>query len=203
MKALGRAALFAAVLLGAPAYSATPTIALEPMQPNLDDKPSLQRGMRLYMNYCIGCHSLKFQRYERTAHDLGIPNQVALDNLIFTDQAIGDLMTAAIPSESAKNWFGAPPPDLTMVRSRTRHRLGLQHVEELLLGPKPSFRRQQPSVRGHRHATRTDRPAGGAGVGVETADKHSICSLATRFATASWCRLARAASSASCRTART
>ena len=113
--AAGGAALLAMVLLGTTAYSATPTIELEPMQPNLDDKPSLQRGMRLYMNYCIGCHSLKFQRYERTADDLGIPHQVALDNLIFTDQAIGDLMKSAIPGESAKNWFGAPPPDLTMV----------------------------------------------------------------------------------------
>ena len=105
----------AALLLTWPVHAAAPTIELEPMQPNLDDKPSLQRGMRLYMNYCIGCHSLKFQRYERTAIDLGIPQQVALDNLIFTGQAIGGLMQTAIPQESAKNWFGAPPPDLTMV----------------------------------------------------------------------------------------
>ena len=106
---------FAVLLLAWPVHAATPAIELEPMQPNLNDKPSLQRGMRLYMNYCSGCHSLKFQRYERTAIDLGIPHQVALDNLIFTGQAIGGLMETAIPQESAKNWFGAPPPDLTMV----------------------------------------------------------------------------------------
>ena len=88
---------------------------LKPMHPNLDDKPSLQRGMALYMNYCLGCHSLKFQRYERTADDLDIPHQVALDNLIFTGQAIGGLMRTAMPPQSAKSWFGAPPPDLTMV----------------------------------------------------------------------------------------
>ena len=112
----GAAALVAAMLLaGGLAHAAEPTIELEPMQPNLDDKPSLQRGMRLFMNYCIGCHSLKFQRYERTADDLGIPHQVALDNLIFTGQAIGGLMQSAIPQESAKSWFGGPPPDLTMV----------------------------------------------------------------------------------------
>ena len=109
--ALGALALAA----GAPAAAAESTIELAPMAPNLEDKPSLQRGMTLYMNYCIGCHSLKFQRFERTVDDLDIPHQVALDNLIFTDQPIGSLMETAMPPSSAKNWFGAPPPDLTMV----------------------------------------------------------------------------------------
>ena len=104
-----------ALASGALAVAAESTVELAPMSPNLEDKPSLQRGMRLYMNYCIGCHSLKFQRYERTADDLDIPHQVALDNLIFTDQPIGGLMETAMPASSAKNWFGAPPPDLTMV----------------------------------------------------------------------------------------
>ena len=111
-----KATLLAAILLaGKMLWSAESTIELEPMQPNLEDKPSLQRGMALYMNYCIGCHSLKFQRYERTADDLQIPHQVALDNLVFTGQPIGSLMDTAMPPDSAKNWFGAPPPDLTMV----------------------------------------------------------------------------------------
>ena len=104
-----------AMTTGRFALAAESDIDLKPMHPNLDDKPSLQRGMALYMNYCLGCHSLKFQRYERTADDLGIPHQVALDNLVFTGQAIGSLMRTAMPPESAKNWFGAPPPDLTMV----------------------------------------------------------------------------------------
>ena len=109
--ALGFLALFAAPFAGA----AESTFELQPMSPDLRDKASLQRGMRLYMNYCVGCHSLKFQRYERTADDLGIPHQVALDNLIFTGQPIGSLMETAMPAQSAQNWFGAPPPDLTMV----------------------------------------------------------------------------------------
>ena len=102
-------------LAGAVANAAESTMELEPMTPNLEDKPSLQRGMALFMNYCLGCHSLKFQRYERTADDLGIPHKVVLANLIFTDQQVGGLMETAMPPESAKNWFGAPPPDLTMV----------------------------------------------------------------------------------------
>lgn len=109
------AVLFACVAVDGATYAAESTMELEPMAPNLRDKPSLQRGMALYMNYCIGCHSLKFQRYERTADDLGIPYQVALSNLIFTDQQIGGLMETAMATESAKNWFGATPPDLTMV----------------------------------------------------------------------------------------
>ena len=88
---------------------------MEPMQPNLEDMPSLQRGAALYANYCLGCHSLKFQRYERTADDLDIPHSVALQNLVFTGQQIGGLMVNSMPEEKAKGWFGTPPPDLTMV----------------------------------------------------------------------------------------
>lgn len=108
-------ALALAVLLGREVAAAETGAPLDPFEPNLRDKPSLQRGMRLFVNYCLGCHSLKFQRYERTAHDLGIPLDVALDNLVFTGGAIGDLMETAMPREGAKSWFGAPPPDLTMV----------------------------------------------------------------------------------------
>ncbi len=88
---------------------------MESIETDLKNKPSLQNGFKLYMNYCIGCHSLKFQRYERTADDLEIPHEIVLENLIFTGQKIGGLMTSAMDPEKAKNWFGAPPPDLTMV----------------------------------------------------------------------------------------
>lgn len=88
---------------------------MEPMKPNLQDLPSLQNGFRLYVNYCLGCHSLQFQRYERTADDLGIPHDIALEQLVFTGQAIGGHMVSAMDPDAAKNWFGAPPPDLTMV----------------------------------------------------------------------------------------
>jgi len=88
---------------------------MEPITPNLRDQPSLQNGWALYMNYCIGCHSLKHQRYERTADDLGIPHEIVLENLVFTGQKIGEQMTTAMDPTLAKQWFGAPPPDLTMV----------------------------------------------------------------------------------------
>jgi len=88
---------------------------MESFSPNLENMPSLQNGWRVYMNYCIGCHSLKHQRYERTADDLEIPHDIVLDELIFTGQKIGELMTIAMDPAQAKAWFGAPPPDLTMV----------------------------------------------------------------------------------------
>lgn len=88
---------------------------MESFDPDLKNVPSLQNGFRLYANYCLGCHSLKFQRYERTADDLQIPHDIAMETLVFTDQKIGQLMTTAMDPEKAKAWFGAPPPDLTMV----------------------------------------------------------------------------------------
>jgi cytochrome c1 len=103
------------LLLPGLAAGAASSYPMEPMKPNLQDLPSLQNGLRLYVNYCLGCHSLQFQRYERTADDLGIPHDIALEQVVFTGQAIGGHMVSAMDREAAKNWFGGPPPDLTMV----------------------------------------------------------------------------------------
>ena len=67
------------------------------------------------MNYCVGCHALGYARYERTANDLEIPLDLVVDNLIFGDHAIGDLMENSMSIDDAKVWFGAPPPDLTLI----------------------------------------------------------------------------------------
>lgn len=89
---------------------------MQPMSPDLDDTPSLQRGANLYVNFCLGCHSLEHQRYERTADDLGeIPHELMVANVIHTGQKIGEHIQTAMSKEDAKAWFGAAPPDLTMV----------------------------------------------------------------------------------------
>lgn len=88
---------------------------MEDFEGDLTNLPSLQNGFKIYANYCMGCHGLQFQRYERTADDLGIPHDLALKNLVFTGQKIGGLMSTAMPREESKAWFGAAPPDLTMV----------------------------------------------------------------------------------------
>ena len=103
------------LLMPAVAFASEASWPLQSMDPDLKNLPSLQNGFKLYTNYCIGCHSLKYQRYERTSDDLGIPHDVALENLVFTGQKIGELMTSSMDPDLAKVWFGAPPPDLTMV----------------------------------------------------------------------------------------
>ncbi len=79
------------------------------------DKASLQRGAKLFMNYCLGCHQMQFQRYERTFNDLGIPLELGMENLVFTkDTKVGDHIKNSMAKEDGAKWFGAAPPDLTL-----------------------------------------------------------------------------------------
>ncbi len=81
---------------------------------------SLQRGAAVYMSYCMGCHSLQYSRYNRVARDLGIPEDLFQANLMFDPSIkLGSLMDNAMDKANAKVWFGATPPDLTLV-SRAR-----------------------------------------------------------------------------------
>jgi cytochrome c1 len=90
-------------------------IPLDAMEPNLEDQASLQRGAKTYLNYCMGCHSLKYQRYQRTADDLGIPVDLMMEHMVFDSSAqIGSLMDNAMSVDNAKQWFGSVPPDLTL-----------------------------------------------------------------------------------------
>lgn len=89
-------------------------VPLDHMKPDLEDQASLQRGAATFTNYCMGCHSMKYARYERVANDLGIPNELYEENLIFSDAKIGELINIAMAPSQAKNWFGNPPPDLTL-----------------------------------------------------------------------------------------
>jgi len=93
------------------------------LQPN--NKASLQRGARTYVNYCIACHSLNYLRYNRMANDLSLPADIVEDNLIFTSNANGeahkvtDMMSNTMTTEYAKGAFGVAPPDLSLIaRSR-------------------------------------------------------------------------------------
>tara|TARA_B100000902_G_C27278487_1_gene900259 strand:+ start:1024 stop:1863 length:840 start_codon:yes stop_codon:yes gene_type:complete len=79
-----------------------------------NDKASLQRGAQIYMNYCLGCHSLKYARYKKVSEDLEIPLDMFQENLIFGDQKMGDLIQVGMDPKEAKEWFGNTPPDLTL-----------------------------------------------------------------------------------------
>ncbi len=86
---------------------------------DLTNKASLQNGAKLFVNYCQGCHSAAYQRYNRLARDLGLDDALVEDNLIFTGAKVGETMLNAMPEDDSKRWFGAPPPDLTVIaRSR-------------------------------------------------------------------------------------
>lgn len=82
------------------------------------DMAALQRGAKLFANYCLSCHSAGFMRYNRL-RDIGLTDDQIRDNLIFTGAKVGDLMHIAMSPADAKEWFGAAPPDLTLIaRSR-------------------------------------------------------------------------------------
>ena len=87
---------------------------LDPVYVNLSDKASLQRGARLFVNYCLSCHSAAYMRYNRMGEDLGISNGVLKENFLFATDKAGDLMISNMPAENAKKWFGVVPPDLTL-----------------------------------------------------------------------------------------
>lgn len=86
---------------------------------DLGDRASLQRGAQLYMNYCSGCHALKYLRYSRMAADLGLTEEEVMNNLNFTGVAIGDPIPVSMPPDQAEKWFGKMPPDLSLI-SRVR-----------------------------------------------------------------------------------
>lgn len=81
----------------------------------ISNTASLQRGATNYVNYCLGCHSLKYLRFERMAKDLDIPEDQLLANLIPTGAKPTDYMISTFPAEDAVVWFGRAPPDLSLI----------------------------------------------------------------------------------------
>jgi len=89
------------------------------------DKAAMQSGARTFVNYCMSCHSAGYSRFNRVGEDLGIPDDVVRDNLIFTTDShgdrtkVGELMKISMTPEYAEQAFGIVPPDLSLVaRSR-------------------------------------------------------------------------------------
>lgn len=116
--AIALAAPFAAV---APAHAASEGVAWDRAPNVTNDLAALQNGAKLFVNYCLSCHSAAFMRYNRLA-DIGLSEQQIKDNLLFTTDKVGETMKSAINPQQAKEWFGAVPPDLTLIaRSRSGH----------------------------------------------------------------------------------
>ena len=87
---------------------------------NLNNKISLQRGARLFVNYCLSCHSAEYMRYNRMAKDIELSEDVVKASMMFTTEKIGETMTVAMRPENAEQWFGGVVPSDLSVIARSR-----------------------------------------------------------------------------------
>ena len=107
------------------AAGGAPTYPDDDIDVNWDDKASMQRGARLFANYCMGCHAVGLSRYDRVGQDLGISDELMLENLVFTTDKsgektkVGELMKINMSPQYGEEAFGIAPPDLSLIaRSR-------------------------------------------------------------------------------------
>jgi ubiquinol-cytochrome c reductase cytochrome c1 subunit len=83
---------------------------------------ALQNGAKLFVNHCLNCHSAAYMRYNRL-RDIGLTEDQIKKNLMFATDRVGDTMKVSLDAKSAKEWFGAVPPDLTVI-ARSRSSIG-------------------------------------------------------------------------------
>lgn len=115
--------LFAlAVLVPVLAFAAEGGFPLD-HAPEKNDIGSLQNGAKLFVNYCLNCHSAVSMRYNRL-RDLGLTDDQIKNNLLFSGDKVGDLMKTSMSPADAKKWFGAAPPDLSVIARAKSSELG-------------------------------------------------------------------------------
>ena len=113
-KLLSILALAGACFAAAPAMANEGGYPLEPAPVQMSDLSSLQRGAKLFVNYCLNCHGASMMRYNRLK-DIGLTDDQIRENLLFSGEKVGDMMTIAMPPKDAKAFFGATPPDLSVI----------------------------------------------------------------------------------------
>jgi ubiquinol-cytochrome c reductase cytochrome c1 subunit len=128
-------------LLGAIALTLVSSVSLAAGGAPLDTAPNritdmsaLQNGAKLFVNYCLGCHSANAMRYNKLT-EIGLTDEMIQKNLLFTSDKVGDLMKIAMRPEDAKKWFGTTPPDLSVIaraKSETMGHSGTDYVYTLL-----------------------------------------------------------------------
>ncbi len=115
MKNLIKAIAFGLVtLVSMSALASSGGANLDHANNDLTDKESLKNGFKTYINYCLGCHQLQYQRYNRTFKDLDIEEADGVENYMYTGEKPGDHITNTMPKKEAAAWFGTAPPDLTL-----------------------------------------------------------------------------------------
>ena len=113
-KLLSILALAGACFAAAPAIASEGGFPLEPAPVNTADLSSLQRGAKLFVNYCLNCHGASMMRYNRLK-DIGLTDDQIRENLLFTADKVGETMNIAMQPKEAKAFFGAQPPDLSVI----------------------------------------------------------------------------------------
>lgn len=112
---LARLVVLVAVGLPLAAVAEGDEYALDPFPTaKLNDPAALQNGAKLFVNYCLNCHSASAMRYNRL-EEIGLTEEQIKANLLFTTDKVGDLMTIAMRPADGKAWFGAAPPDLSVI----------------------------------------------------------------------------------------
>jgi ubiquinol-cytochrome c reductase cytochrome c1 subunit len=119
MKKLIAIAALALMPLAGWAAGGGPNPFVVPSNADVTNHAAIQRGAKYFVNYCMGCHSAKYVRYQ-LMKQVGLSEDQIKENLIFDDSKIGGLMTIAMANDDAAKWFGAAAPDLTL-ESRLRH----------------------------------------------------------------------------------
>ena len=111
--------LVAPAALASAGHKSCGSIDCDKVKVSLADQASLQRGARIFVNYCLSCHSASYMRYSRMGHDLGISDELVKENLLFAADKVSDPMKAVMSAEDGKKFFGVAPPDLSVIaRSR-------------------------------------------------------------------------------------
>jgi ubiquinol-cytochrome c reductase cytochrome c1 subunit len=122
-------AALAVLTFSAPVFAAAEA-KLEPAGNDVDNTVSLQRGARNFMNYCSGCHSARYVRFNSVARGLGLSEDQVIENLMFNAEKTFETILASMPADDAARWFGQAPPDLSLM-ARAR---GTDYIYNFLKG---------------------------------------------------------------------
>ena len=101
--------------IASPGMAAGGGTHLEPAELDRDNISSLQRGASNFMNYCSGCHSAQYVRYNTIGKDLGLSEEQLIDNLMFNAEKTFETIQSAMPADDAARWYGTAPPDMSLM----------------------------------------------------------------------------------------
>jgi len=114
-KKLASVLALGACLIASQSMAAGGSVHLEPAEIDPDNVASLQRGAANFMNYCSGCHSAQYVRYNTIGKALDLSEEQLVDNLMFNAEKTFDTIRSAMPAEEAERWYGKAPPDLSLM----------------------------------------------------------------------------------------